>query len=145
MKITIEDRQDDEEDEVIIRCRQMDEKLLKMIYALKAGMEKITGIKGNDLVQLEPREIFYFEAVDNKVFAYMEKDVYETKLKLYELEKRFFGTDFIRVSKSVILNLTRVKSLRPAFNGRFEAYMKNEEIVIISRQYVPLLKEKLGL
>lgn len=145
MKIIIEDRQDDEEDEIIIRCRHMDEKILKMIYAVKTGMDKITGINGSDIVQLEPRDIFYFEAVDNKVFVYMEKDVLETKLKLYEIEKRFEGTDFIRVSKSVICNLTKVKSLRATFNGRYEAYMKNGEVVVISRQYVPVLKEKLGL
>ncbi len=145
MKITIVDRRDDEEDEIIIRCRQMDEKLLKMIYALRTGMEKITCVNGNDIVQVEPKAIFYFEAVDNKIFVYLDQEIYETKCKLYELEKRFDGTDFIRVSKSIILNLTKVKSLRPAFNGRFEASMKNGETIVISRQYVPVLKEKLGL
>jgi DNA-binding LytR/AlgR family response regulator len=92
-----------------------------------------------------PKDVFYFEAVDNKVFLYLEKEVYETKLKLYELEERFVGTDFLRVSKSVIMNLAKVKTLSPAFNGRFEATMKNGEKVIVSRQYVPVLKDKLGL
>ena len=145
MKITILDRAEGEEDEVIIRCKQMDEHILKLVYALRAGQEKLTATKGTDIVQLLPKEIYYFEAVDNKVFLYLEKDVYETKMKLYELEERFRGTDFLRVSKSVILNLSKVKSLSPAFNGRFEATMKNGEKLIISRQYVPALKEKIGL
>lgn len=145
MKITIEDRPDGDEDEIIIRCKQVDEHLLKLVYALKAGQEKLTATKGTDIVQVIPRDIFYFEAVDNKVFLYLEKDVYETKQKLYELEERFRGTDFVRVSKSVILNLSKVKSLSPAFNGRFEATMKNGEKLIVSRAYVPVLKEKLGL
>lgn len=145
MKITIEDRQDGGEDEIIIRCKQVDEHLLKLVYALKAGQEKLTATKGTDIVQVMPKEIFYFEAVDNKVFLYLEKDVYETRQKLYELEERFRGTDFVRVSKSVILNLAKVKSLSPAFNGRFEATMKNGEKLIVSRAYVPMLKEKLGL
>lgn len=145
MKITIEDRQDGGEDEIIIRCKQIDEHLLKLVYALKAGQEKLTATKGTDIVQVMPKEIFYFEAVDNKVFLYLEKDVYETKQKLYELEERFRGTDFVRVSKSVILNLSKVKTLSPAFNGRFEATMKNGEKLIVSRAYVPVLKEKLGL
>lgn len=83
--------------------------------------------------------------MDNKVFAYLEKDVYETKYKLYELEDRLFRTDFFRASKSTVVNLAMVESLSPAFNGRFEACMKNGERLIISRQYVPVLKEKLGL
>ncbi len=145
MKITIEDRQDGGEDEIIIRCKQIDEHLLKLVYALKAGQEKLTATKGTDIVQVMPKEIFYFEAVDNKVFLYLEKDVYETRQKLYELEERFRGTDFVRVSKSVILNLSKVKTLSPAFNGRFEATMKNGEKLIVSRAYVPVLKEKLGL
>lgn len=145
MKITIEDRPDGGEDEIIIRCRQVDEHLLKLVYALKAGQEKLTATRGTDIVQVMPGDIFYFEAVDNKVFLYLEKDVYETRLKLYELEERFRGTDFVRVSKSVILNLSKVKTLSPAFNGRFEATMKNNEKLIVSRAYVPVLKEKLGL
>lgn len=145
MKITIEDRPDGGEDEIIIRCKHVDEHLLKLVYALKAGQEKLTATKGTGIVQVMPKEIFYFEAVDNKVFLYLEKDVYETKQKLYELEERFRGTDFVRVSKSVILNLSKVKSLSPAFNGRFEATMKNGEKLIVSRAYVPALKEKLGL
>jgi DNA-binding LytR/AlgR family response regulator len=145
MKITIEDLPDGGEDEIIIRCKQVDEHLLKLVYALKAGQEKLTVTRGTDILQVMPKEVFYFEAVDNKVFLYLEKDVYETKQKLYELEERFRGTDFVRVSKSVILNLSKVKSLSPAFNGRFEATMKNCEKLIVSRAYVPVLKEKLGL
>lgn len=76
---------------------------------------------------------------------YLEKEVYETKLRLYELEDTFQGTDFFRASKSCILNLAKVKGLSPAFNGRFEALMRNGEKIIISRQYVPVLKQKLGL
>lgn len=145
MKITITEPGPGQEEEIIIRCNQVDEHILKVIYALKAGREKLTVMKGSDILQVSPKEVYYFEAVDNKVFLYLEKDVYETKLKLYELEERFRETDFLRVSKSVIMNLSKVKSLSPAFNGRFEATMKNGEKLIISRQYVPVLKEKLGL
>ena len=145
MKITIMDRADGEEDEIIIKCRQIDEQILKMVYALKAGQEKLTGIKDGNIMQIAPKDVYYFEAVDNKVFLYLEKDVYETRYKLYELEERFKGTDFFRVSKSYIMNLAKVGRLSPGFNGRFEAIMKNGERLVISRQYVPVLKEKLGL
>lgn len=145
MKITIVDRKDGEEDEIIIRCRHVNEHILRLVYAVKAGQEKITAMQGDDYFQVEPDDIYYFEAVDNKVFAYLKKDVYEVKKRLYELEERFSGTDFFRASKSCIVNLAKVSSLSPAFNGRFEAHMKNGESVMISRQYVVVLKEKLGL
>ena len=145
MKITIMDVPDGEEDEIIVRCRHIDKQLLKLIYAVRAGQEKILALRGNEYIQISPEKIYYFEAVDNKVFLYLEKDVYEVKQKLYELEERFYGTDFFRASKSCIVNLAKVKSLSPAFNGRFEAHMQNGEKVMISSQYVPILKEKLGL
>ena len=145
MKITITEPGEGEEDEIIVRCRHMDQQLLKLIYAVKAGREKITALQAGNYFQVAPEEIYYFEAVDNKVFLYLEKEVYETRMKLYELQDIFRGTDFFRASKSCIVNLSKVKRLSPAFNGRFEALMQNGERVIISRQYVPVLKQKLGL
>ena len=145
MKISIQDVPEGEEEEIIIRCRGMDEQLMKLVYALKAGREKLTVSREGRLFRILPSSVYYFEAVDNRVFAYLEKDVYETKLKLYELESRLSGTDFFRASKSTVINLAKMESLSPAFNGRFEASMKNGEKLIISRQYVPLLKEKLGI
>ena len=145
MKITIQDLPEGEEEEIVIRCRGMDEQLLKLVYALRAGREKLTVSRQERLFRILPSAVYYFEAVDNRVFAYLEKDVYETKLKLYELEERLAGTDFFRASKSTVINLAKVESLSPAFNGRFEAAMKNGEKLIVSRQYVPVLKDKLGL
>ena len=145
MKIRIQDLPEGEAEEIVIRCRGMDEHLLKLVYALRAGREKLTVSRQERLFRILPSAVYYFEAVDNRVFAYLEKEVYETKLKLYELEERLAGTDFFRASKSTVINLAKVESLSPAFNGRFEAAMKNGEKLIVSRQYVPVLKEKLGL
>ncbi|MCM1056140.1 MAG: LytTR family transcriptional regulator DNA-binding domain-containing protein [Firmicutes bacterium] len=145
MKITIQDCSPEEEEEIIIRCRQVDEHLLKLIYSLKAGREKLTVSKGERIFQVQPSDVYYFEAVDNKVFACMEKEVFDTKSKLYELEEQLKNTDFFRASKSTIINLARVKNICPAFNGRFEVCMENGERLIVSRQYVPFLKNKLGL
>ena len=145
MKIVIEDIGPDEEEAVIIRCREVDESILRFVNGLKLKKEKLAVRQGEKILQIEPGDVYYFEAVDNRVFLYSEKNVYETRMKLYELERRFVGTDFFRVSKSVILNLARVKNFSPGFNGRFEALMQNGERVGISRQYVPLLKNKLGI
>ncbi|MDE6641579.1 MAG: LytTR family transcriptional regulator DNA-binding domain-containing protein [Acetatifactor sp.] len=145
MKITIQDCPPEEEDEIIVRCKQVDEHLLKLIYSLKMGREKLTVSKGDRIFQVQPSDIYYFEAVDNKVFACMEKEVFDIRNKLYELEERLKNTDFFRASKSTIINLAKVKDICPAFNGRFEVRMENGEKLIVSRQYVPYLKEKLGL
>ena len=78
-------------------------------------------------------------------FIYLIDAVYESKQKLYELEELLSGTKLFRCSKSMILNIAKIRSVSPSVNGRFEARLTNHENVIISRQYVPNLKKRLGM
>ncbi len=143
MKITIEELKAGEEEEIIIKTNGMDEQLLQLIYNVKMKTSRITGLKNERIYVIAPKDIYYIEAVDNKVFIYTKDSVYESKQKLYEYEAQFQNTDFFRASKSVILNKGKIKSLSPAFNGRMEALLLNGEKVIISRQYVTVLKRML--
>lgn len=145
MKITILAPEPGQEDEIIIRCHHLDDKLLAAIDTLKTGTSKIPAFSEKGITMLLPKDIYYFESVDNKVFAYCEKQVYEVRKKLYELESELSGTDFLRISKSTIVDLSKIRNLSPAFNGRLEALLRNGERIVISRQYVPALKKKLDL
>lgn len=145
MKITIETPQQDEEEEIIIRCRTLDEELLELIYAIKAGKGTLTVYSGQGILILPVKDIYYFESVDNRVFAYCAKEVYEVRKKLYELEEELVSQDFLRISKSSIIHLSKISYLRPLFNGRFEAVLKNGEKMLISRRYVAEMKKKLGI
>ncbi len=145
MKITIEALADGAEEEIIIRTNTMDSDIINLIYAVKAGRNRITAFDENEIVQLDSKEIYYFESVDNKVYACCEKNVFEIKQKLYELEETYKQTDFVRISKSMIVNISKVSKIVPMFNGRLEGVLCNGEKVIISRQYVANLKKKLGI
>lgn len=145
MKITIETPGQGEEDEIIIRCAAIDDSIMELIYAIKMGREKLTAYSDKGIVMLTPKDIYYFESVDNKVFAYCQKEVFEVRKKLYELEKDYSKNDFLRISKSTIVNLSKISYLTPTFNGRFEAILKNGEKTIISRQYVSAIKNQLGI
>lgn len=146
MRIIIETPKDDEEDEIIIRCSELDDEIMNLILTLKKGRNHIIGYDDKkNIIKLSPKEIYYFESVDNRVFAYCEKDVYEIKMKLYEIENDYKNSDFLRISKSVIANISRINFISPMLGARFEANMKNGEKIIISRQYVSSLKKKLGI
>lgn len=146
MKITIETPKPGEEDEIILRCSALDEKTMNLIYSLKAESgHGLTGYAEDRIVKLVPADVFYFESVDNKVFAYLDQGVYEVHKKLYELEEEYAHTDFLRISKSSIVNVAKISYLKPVFNGRFEASLKNGEKIVISRQYVLELKKKLEI
>lgn len=144
MKIVIEELPEGVEDEVIFKCHQMSPELLHIISILKA-QDTMIAYEGNEIHRINPSDLYYIESVDNKVYIYDKEHVYESKRKLYELEESLVNINFLRVSKSVILNLSKIKSLSPALSGRFEASLDNGERVIISRQYVGDLKKRLGI
>ena len=145
MKVTILEKQPGEEDEIIVKCDQLDEKLTRLINQFKTGKGKMNFYKDSKIVLVEPSEVLYFESVDDKVFAYTKDSVYETKAKLYQLEEELPASDFFRANKAVIVNLDKIDSLAPVFGGRFEAILENGYKVVVSRNYLNELKERLGL
>ncbi|MHC1684023.1 MAG: LytTR family DNA-binding domain-containing protein [Clostridiaceae bacterium] len=145
MKITIENIPVGSEPEIIIRCNEPDDSLMQLIYSIKSASKNLIGVIDSQMHIISPKDVFYFESVDNKVFIYCKENVFESRLKLYEIEKEYENWNFFRASKSTILNITKIKSVSPVFYGRFEALLENGEKIIISRQYVPVLKNKLGL
>ena len=145
MKITIIHKKEDEEDEIIVKCSELDESLLELINSFKKGTAKLSFYQGSKIVFVDESDIYYFESVENRVFAYTESEVYEIKLKLYELEEKYSHSDYFRANQAVLVNLDKVVSVSPAFGGRFEATLTNDCKIIISRMYVPKFKEKLGI
>ena len=143
MKITINENSSNVETEVIINCRQKDEQISRIEAGLRMLGKKITGSLGGRTFILNVSDIMYVETVDRKTFIYTAKQVYETPLKLYELEELLTGEDFIRITKSCVLNFSKVKSLRMDFGGRMICTLENGEKVTVSRQYAIVIKQKL--
>ena len=144
MKINIDQSNNYSEVEITIKCNNIDERLEKLISSIRLYSSTISGKREDKIYFLKPEDVYYFDTVDEKVFIYTAHEVYETSLKLYELEERFAGTSIIRISKSTILNLMKIEYVSSLLNGRIEAVLQNGEKVIISRQYVQAFKTKLG-
>lgn len=145
MKVTLDIDPGHTQDEVIIRCAELNDDLLKIVALANSSQKKVAGSLGKQTFLLEPGDVYYFECVDDKVFIYTKSKIYDCALRLYEIEEKFQGTNFLRANKSTIINLAKVRSLNPILNGKIEVELENGEKQIISRQYAPALKEKLGL
>lgn len=70
VKITIIDKKEDEEDEIIVKCSELDESLLELINSFKKGTAKLSFYQGSKIVFVDETDIYYFESVENRVFAY---------------------------------------------------------------------------
>ena len=144
-KITIEQVSPDRDEEIVIRCHALNDEVTSIINKLKKSEAVLLGSRDGETYRIAVKDVYYIESVDNKTFICCQKDVYESRQKLYELEELTLGTKLLRCSKSMILNLGKIRSVAASVNGRFEAKLLNGETIIISRQYVPALKEKLGM
>ena len=144
MKIIIKDPAPEEEDSVIISVKCMTDSVMQAINILKSP-DSLTVYIDERAFLLPVGEVFYAESVDLKTFVYAEKAVYRSRLKLYEIEEVLNESDFLRISKQVIVNVRKIKSVSPAGEGRFLATLKNGEEVLVSRQYVPSLKGRFRL
>ncbi len=142
MQVSIKKIFNKEKERVVIECVEITPEIKDIYsYVQNKGME-LSGItEGQHRKKFRLEDIYYFEAVGEKVFAYAQASVYEIRMRLYEVEKAFESQHFIRCSKSVVLNLMLLDSISPALNGRFFAHMQNGEKLIISRQYAPYLKQ----
>lgn len=93
--------------------------------------------------QLDCRHILYFESADEKTAVHTNCKQFFSKKRLYELEETL-PEDFVRISKSAILNLDQVECYSPQLNGIMKAVLKNGTEVYISRQYLKKLRYRIG-
>lgn len=143
MKITLNQDPAFEETEVIINCPQADEDVLRLVAMLRVYQKKLVGMRGGERHLLDVKDILYIDTTDKKTFLYTEKTVFESALRLYELEDALRELDFFRAGRSTIINFRRIRSIRPELGGRMIVTMDNNEQVYVSRQYAGELKEKL--
>ena len=64
-------------------------------------------------------DILYIESVDKRSFLYTSDGVFLLKEKLFELEKQLEAHDYVRISKSMILNIDSIAAISPKTSGRF--------------------------
>ncbi|MDY0295552.1 MAG: LytTR family DNA-binding domain-containing protein [Acholeplasmataceae bacterium] len=102
----------------------------------------LQGKKNDRIYTLSPQDVYYFDAIDHDVFAYTKDDMFEVNYKLYQLEE-MYHTLFLRVNKNTLVNLKMIQSFKASLNGRMEAELKNKDRIMISRMYVPKLKQLL--
>lgn len=145
MNVNIEKIGITQEENILISCYEVNDKILEIINFVKYQGDILSGYEDSKIFQISLQDIYYFESIDNKIFAYLNNEVYEMKNKLYELEEMYKERHFFRCSKSIIVNLMKISNIKPALNGRFRAKLKNGEELIISRQYVSSLKKKLKI
>ncbi|MDL2293679.1 LytTR family transcriptional regulator DNA-binding domain-containing protein [Ruminococcaceae bacterium OttesenSCG-928-D13] len=144
MKIRVE-HGDNDENELVLRCRELDDEMLEVLAVLRERSAKLTGYKDGETHLVQPGDVLFAEAVDGKTFLYTEDTVLETHQSLFALQEAYGETGLLRIGKSQLCNLHHVAKLKSLPNSRIEITLDNGEKLIVSRRYIQDLEEKLGM
>ncbi len=145
MNVTITEDPALDDVEVRIACPRIDERVQRIVANLGAFDRALVGVRDGTTYRVGADDVLYAETVDGATFLYTAEAVLASPLRLYELEDRLAGTEFVRASKQMLVNFDHVRGIRPAPGARLQLVLDNDEAALVSRQYAPVIKRKLGL
>lgn len=143
MKILLEENPNQKELEVFIRYASMNQGITQLKNMIQTWDKTILCNSEEGKIFISSSNIYYIESVDKHTFVYCSDSVFPCELRLYQLLKELSDFGFVQISKSCILNLNVLESIRPLINSRMEACLSNGEKVKVTRKYVAIMKEKL--
>lgn len=152
MNVKIELSQEIDKPYAIIYARQITEEITTVVETLetltglsqtKDGSDVILARQNEKLLVLSPTDIFMIRMEVGEVVLYTEEKKYTSRKRLYEVKNQL-GKDFLRISKTTIINLKQIDSVEPSFDGMV-LFLKNGLKDYISRKYMKEFKTYLGL
>lgn len=123
------------EDSVTVRYRELTPAIKRIIGILEKTEDKLWGKTESGTVSIRLRDILYLESVDDKLFAYTGSTVARLDGSLNSFVTDIDDESFFRCSKSMVINVNRVKALKSLSSNRIDATMESGEHIIISRRY----------
>ena len=148
MKVEIRLSSDVNEPHVIINAGTLTPEIEEL--AKRIENKKLTGnvlaVKRENLIYiLEPDEVQIVRTEGNEIVAYnTAKQRFIVEKRLYEIET-LLGHQFIRISKSAIVNIRKIDHVDVRFSGMMNVVMKNGINEYISRRHMGDFKKRLGL
>ena len=144
MRVRFEQVESREKEQALIRAVEKTADILNAMDLLENGSGGISVTKDRSTYFCGLTQIYYIESVDKRTYVYTKDDCYESRDRLYELEEKL-GMYYVRISKSMIVNLRKIRNVSAEPGGRLVAVLLNGERVIISRSYVKEIKRRLGI
>lgn len=146
MKVNLFVSRDIEEPYADIHTNELTDNITKAMSILESddSNEMLVVKRGSDIALLEFSEIFMFRVEDKQVNVYTENQEYIIKKPLYQVEETL-TSDFVRISKTTIVNLKKIKRVAPSLKGMMFIELKNGLKDNISRKYLPEFKRALDL
>lgn len=145
MKIKLDISPDYSEKEIVIKANANDAEVQEIVNRLKNIGSKINHLDGyldETVYSLETKDILFFETNDRNVYAHTSDKALLIHYRLYELENNL-PDNFLRISKSSILNVDEILSLSRSVTGNLVQFKNSYKQIYVSRRFLRDLKDKL--
>ena len=141
MKLNLYEDKKTKEEHVDVYFTNMRPMIRQLIDTVNSERPMLSGrpadedLDDGDETMIDPKEIYYLDFVDRKLFAYTADGVFRVMKTLTECEELLWNYGFVRVSKSDLVNVFKIRTLKPAFNMKVYACFDNGEKICVNRSY----------
>ncbi|MCR5128172.1 MAG: LytTR family transcriptional regulator DNA-binding domain-containing protein [Lachnospiraceae bacterium] len=149
MKLNLYEDKKTTNEHVDIYYSNMRPVIRQLIDTVKSDRPSLSGrpadedLDDGEAVILDPKDIDYLDHIERKLFAYTKDGVFRIMETLSACEEILWNYGFVRVSKSNLINIYRIKRLKPDVNMKVYAYFENGERICINRSYKKSFNEYL--
>jgi len=149
MKLNLYEEKNIQNEHVDVYYSNMRPVIRQIIDTVNSERPKLRGrqadedLDDGEEVLLDPKEIYYLDHIDRKLFAYTRSGVYRLMETLSAYEEMLWNYGFVRVSKSNLINIYKIRQLKPDLNMKVYASFDNGERICINRSYKKSFNEYL--
>lgn len=146
MKVNLFVSKDIEEPYADIHTNELTDNVTKAMSILESdeSSDMLAVRKGSDIALLEFDDVYMLRVEEKQVKVYTERNEYLIKKPLYQVEENL-NSDFVRISKTTIVNFKKIERVAPSLKGMMFIQLKNGLKDNISRKYLPEFKKALDL
>jgi len=122
----------------------LDQRLSNLLAELKAPtkpLERLAVKSSGRVVFVRIEDIDWIEAADNYVDLHVGKQSHLLREKMSVLETRLAPDKFVRISRSTIVNVDRLKELEPLYHGTYAVILRDGTRLTLSRNYRDKLQQ----
>lgn len=120
------------------RRGELDERLASLISSIapdKKYLERLVVKSVGRVFFLKTSEIDWIEASGNYLKLHVGRDSHMIRETMNSIEAKLDPSQFMRIHRSTIVNIDRIKELHPMFSGDYSAILRDGTELALSRNY----------
>ena len=118
--------------------------LLAEVKPAAKHLERLPIKSSGKVIFLKTDEIDWIEAADNYVSLHVGAEAHLHRETMSALAEQLAPQKFLRISRSTIVNVERIKELQPLFHGEYVVILRNGAKLTLSRNYRDALHQLMG-